>query len=118
MKTALTCLALDIVIVHWRPLTAPASQPFQAMNSEPDEGEAVSVTLVPAGYSSEQKGSQEIRPVSEVTVPDPVPSSETVRRMPGSLTSSKVAVTSLASDIVTSQAPLPEQAPPQLVNSE
>src|SRR4249919_1286498 len=103
MKTAPTCLALDIATVHWRPFTPPASQCFQAMNREPALGEAVRVTFVPSGYSSKQKGLQEIRPLSEVTVPGP--STETVRGMPASSGSaSKLAATpSSPLPIVTTQ---------------
>ena len=61
-KTAVTVFALSIVTVQWRPLTPPESQCFQAMKSEPGEGVAVSVTLVPCGKLSSQKGVQLIRP--------------------------------------------------------
>ena len=90
--------------------------PDQPEKTEPAFAVAVSVTVVPLLYGSEQSAPQLIPAGLLVTVPDPVPSLVTDKV---NCCGAKVAVTVLATFIFTTQLPVPEHPPPdQPVNVE
>jgi len=83
--------------------------PLQPLKVEPAAGAAVSVTAVPLGKLAEQVAPQ-VMPAGElVTVPLPVPALLTVRVK---VCGVKVAVTVVAPETVTVQAPVPVHPPP------
>src|SRR5207249_577708 len=83
--------------------------PLQPVKVEPAAGVAVSVTAVPLEKLAEQVAPQLIPAGELVTVPLPVPALLTVSAKLGRL---KVAVTVVAAESVTVQAPVPEHPPP------
>src|SRR5207244_11658166 len=87
------------------PLHPPPLQPVKA---EPAAGLAVRVTAVPLAKLAEQVATQVIPAGLLVTVPLPVPALLTVRAKVGA----KVAVTAVAAETVTAQAPAPLHPPP------
>ena len=112
VKFAVTVWSAFIVTVHAPvPLQPP---PLQPVNVEPPVEAAVRATVLPIGKSEAQTVPQEIPLGLLVTVPVPVPDLLTVNRFVG--IALNVADTPAVS--VTVQAPLPEQAPPQLTNDE
>jgi len=106
VKVAVTVVAAESVTVQ-----APGPEqppPLQPLKVEPAAGAAVSVTAVPLAKLAAQVTPQ-VMPVGLlVTLPAPVPALETVSVKVGV----KVAVTVVAAEIVTVQAPGPEQPPP------
>src|SRR5207253_2969690 len=83
--------------------------PVQPVKVEPAAGVAVSVTTVPLAKLAEQVAPQLMPAGALVTVPLPVPAGVTVRMK---VCRVKVAVTVVAAERVTVQAPVPEQLPP------
>src|SRR5439155_1548832 len=83
--------------------------PLQPVKVEPAAGVAVSVTAVPLEKLAEQVAPQLIPAGELVTVPLPVPALLTVSAKLGRL---KVAVTVVAAESVSTQAPVPEHPPP------
>src|SRR5213076_214342 len=81
----------------------------QPLKVEPPAGAAVSVTAVPLVKLAEQVAPQLMPAGALVTVPLPVPAGVTVRVK---VCTVKVAVTVVAAERVTVQAPVPEQLPP------
>ena len=77
LKVAVTVVAAVTVTTQVPvPVQPPPDQPA---NAEPAAGDAVSVTMVPDGYGSEQSAPQLMPPGADVTVPMPVPASATAR---------------------------------------
>src|SRR5207249_698877 len=107
LKVAVTVVAAGRVITHDPVPVHPP--PLQPLKVEPAAGVAVSVTAVPLGKLAEQVAPQVIPTGELVTVPLPVPALLTVSAEVGRL---KVAVTVVAAETVTVQAPVPEQPPP------
>jgi len=107
VKVAVTVVAALKVTVQ-----APVPEqppPLQPPKVEPAAGAAVSVTAVPLGKLATHVAPQ-VMPTGElVTVPLPVPALLTVSAKLGRL---KVAVTVVAAESVTTQAPVPVQPPP------
>jgi hypothetical protein len=89
----------------------PLQPPDQPPNDEPAVGDAVSVTFVPLAKLFEHAPGQLIAP-SPITVPDPLPASETVRVSDARGIAVNVAVTFLAELIATVQLPVPLHPPP------
>jgi len=92
--------------------------PVHPLNATPVLGLALSTTVVPVGKSNEHvdPAPQLIPAGDDVTVPLPgSPSTETVSWVV--VTAVNVAVTLLAASIVTTQLPVPVQAPLQPVNA-
>ena len=114
MKFAVTVWSAFIVTVHAPvPLQPP---PLQPVNVEPPVEAAVRATVLPIGKSAAQTVPQEMPLGLLVTVPVPLP-------VPDLLTVNWfVGIALNVADTlalpVTVQAPLPEQAPPQLTNDE
>ncbi len=107
MKVAVTVVAaLRVTVQVPVPLQPP---PFQPVKVEPAAGVAVSVTAVPLEKLAEQVAPQVIPAGALVTVPLPVPAGVTVR---ANVCRVKVAVTVVAAESVTTQAPVPEHPPP------
>ena len=106
MKVAVTVVAAETVTTHDPVPEHPP--PFQPVKVEPAADVAMSVTAVPPGKLAAQVVPQLIPVGLLVTVPTPVPASETVSTESGS----KVAVTVVAAESVSVQAPVPEQPPP------
>src|SRR5207244_814751 len=107
LKVAVTVVAAETVTVQ-----APVPEqppPVQPVKVEPAAGVAVSVTAVPLAKLAEQVAPQLIPTGELVTVPLPVPALLAVSAKLGRL---KVAVTVVAAETVTVQAPGPEQPPP------
>jgi hypothetical protein len=75
-NVAVAALFALIVSVH---VPVPLQSPLQPLNLEPEAGVAVSVTLVPSPYESEQVAPQLIAPGELVTVPEPAPAFVTVK---------------------------------------
>ena len=101
-------------IVNWH-VPVPPHAPLHPANVEPVPGVGVSVTTVPLLKFAEHVLGQEI-PLGElVTVPVPVPAVVTVI---GKVEMLNVAVTDSAEVIVTTQLPVPLQAPLQPANTE
>src|SRR6266850_2411787 len=96
-KVAVTSLDAFMVTVHVVPDTV--SQPFHPANVDPLAALAVSVTLVPVAYGSEQSPPQLMPGGFELTLPVPAPAWAT-DRVGGE---SKVAVTVLDAFMVTVQ---------------
>jgi hypothetical protein len=86
------------------PVQPPPDQPA---NDEPVDGDAVSVTPVPAGYTSVQSAPQLIPAGVLVIVPVPVPFFITVK-----VAWLNVATTETAAFTVTTHAPVPLHPPP------
>jgi hypothetical protein len=103
-KVAVTLIAPPIVTTH---TPVPVQPPLQPVKVEPAAGVAVSVIVVPAVYEAEQALPQ-LMPAG-VLVMLPLP---TRVRLKGKVRGVNVAVTVVAADIVTVQAPVPEQPPP------
>ncbi|NKE70328.1 hypothetical protein MNODULE_06195 [Nitrospiraceae bacterium HYJII51-Mn-bac16s-1-B09] len=112
LKVAVTDFAALIVTVQEVP--AALSQPDQPAKIELAEGAAVSVIDVPLLKDAEQVAPQLIPAGLLVTVPVPDPFLATVRVK---LFSVNVAVTDLAASMVTTQGPVPVQAPDHPVKS-
>src|SRR6266545_1229276 len=93
----------------------PLQAPPQPLKLEPVAAVAVSVTTVPCTNCAEHVAPQLIPTGELVTVPEPAPAFVTVSVW---LTSAKVAVTARSWSIVTVQAPVPLQAPPQPLKLE
>src|SRR2546425_3051478 len=89
--------------------------PLQPLKVEPAAGAAVSVTAVPLAKLAAQVAPQVMPAGLLVTVPAPVPALETVSVK---VCRVKVAVTVVAAESVTVQAPVPEQPPLQPVKIE
>src|SRR5438309_1341194 len=107
LKVAVTVVAAETVTVQ-----APVPEqppPLQPVKVEPAADAAVSVTAVPLAKLAEQVAPQVIPAGELVTVPLPVPALLTVSAKLGRL---KVAVTVVAAETVTVQAPVPEHPPP------
>src|SRR5436190_736268 len=107
LKVAVTVVAAESVTVQ-----APVPEqppPVQPVKVEPAAAVAVSVTAVPLAKLAEQVAPQLIPAGELVTVPLPVPALETVRVK---VCGVKVAVTVVAAEHLTVQAPVPEQPPP------
>jgi len=103
---AVTVVEALRVTVH---VPMPAQPPpLQPPKVEPAAGAAVSVTAVPLAKLAAQVGPQLMPAGLLVTVPAPAPALETVSMRAGV----KVAVTVVAAESVTVQAPVPEQPPP------
>src|SRR5204863_412582 len=83
--------------------------PLQPLKVEPAAGVAVSVTAVPLAKLAVHVAPQVIPTGELVTVPLPVPALLTVSAKLGRL---KVAVTVVAAESVSTQAPVPEQPAP------
>ena len=110
---AVTELAAFNVTMH---APAPVHAPLQPVKVAPAAGVAVSVTAAPLLNDAEQVVPQLIPAGALVTVPDPAPARLTVSAKDCRL---KLAVTDVATLIVTVQVPVPEQPPPlQPVNVE
>jgi len=107
VKVAVTVVAAETVTTHDPVPEHPP--PLQPLKVEPAAGVAVSVTAVPLGKLAEQVAPQVIPTGELVTVPLPVPALLTVSAKVGRL---KVAVTVVAAETVTVQAPVPEHPPP------
>src|SRR5438552_4662390 len=105
VKVAVTVVAAETVTTH---VPVP-EHPLQPVKVEPAAGVAVSVTAVPLEKLAEQVAPQLIPAGELVTVPLPVPALLTVSAKLGRL---KVAVTVVAAESVTVQAPVPEHPPP------
>jgi len=105
VKVAVTDSAAVMVTVQ---APVPVQAPLQPIKVEPVAAAAVKVTEVPSHMVSEQSEPQSI-PVPD-TVPVPVPDLVTVRSC---FCRAKSAVTDFAASMVTVQAPVPVQAPPQ-----
>jgi hypothetical protein len=102
-----TLLAASVVTTQ---LPVPVQAPDQPVKVELPVGAAVNVTVDPMLNEKEQVAPQLIPEGSEVTVP--VPSLTTER---AKVLRVKPAVTDLAASIVTTQLPVPPQAPDQPV---
>src|SRR2546425_9172132 len=98
--------ALRVTVQVPVPLHPP---PLQPVKVEPAASAAVSVTAVPLVKLAEQVAPQVIPAGALVTVPLPVPAGVTVR---ANVCRVKVAVTVVAAESVTTQAPVPEHPPP------
>src|SRR5437899_921839 len=107
VKVAVTVVAAETVTTHDPVPEHPP--PFQSVKVEPAAGVAVNVTAVPLAKLAEQVAPQLIPAGELVTVPLPVPALLTVSARLGRL---KVAVTVVAAETVTVQAPVPEHPPP------
>ena len=112
MKVAVTVVAAESVTVRAPVPVQPP--PLQPPKVEPAAGAAVSVTAVPFVKLAAQVGPQVMPAGLLVTVPAPAPALETVSTRAGV----KVAVTVVAAESVTVQAPVPEQPPLQPVKVE
>jgi len=107
VKVAVTVVAaLRVTVQVPVPLHPP---PLQPVKVEPAASAAVSVTAVPLVKLAEQVAPQVIPAGALVTVPLPVPAGVTVR---ANVCRVKVAVTVVAAESVTTQAPVPEHPPP------
>jgi len=107
VKVAVTVVAAESVTVQ-----APVPEhppPLQPVKVEPAAGAAVSVTAVPLAKLAVHVAPQVIPTGELVTVPLPVPALLTVSAKLGRL---KVAVTVVAAESVSTQAPVPEHPPP------
>ncbi len=111
-KVAVTALAPVIVTVQLPVPEQPS--PAQPEKREPADGVAARVTVCPVANDASQVLPQLMPAGVETTVPVPVPSFVTVSVGP----SVNVAVTDFAASIVTSQGPVPVQAPDQPAKSE
>ena len=100
-------LALTFRIHAAVPLQLP---PLQPVNVEPDAGVAVSVTLVPGVYASEQSEEQLMPAGLLVTVP--LPTRLTVSVTGGLVVVANVAVIEVFAVILRMQLPVPLQPPP------
>jgi hypothetical protein len=92
--------------------------PLQPTNREPVDGTAERITLWPPAKVADWPGHEALQSMPAgllVTAPPPEPD---FVRLRGKLPRLKVAVTDLAESIVTEQAPVPEQAPPQPAKTE
>jgi len=106
VKVAVTVVAAEIVTVQ---LPVPEQPPpVQPVKVEPAAGAAVSVMAAPLAKLAEQVAPQVIPAGLLVTVPVPAPAGVTVNTKVGA----KVAVTVVAAEIVTVQAPVPVHPPP------
>ena len=76
LKLAVTALAAFMVTVQVE--AVPLQAPPHPVKPEPPEAVAVSVTVLPAGYSCEQSDPQAMPAGLLVTVPDPLPALVTV----------------------------------------
>ena len=114
LKFALTDFAASMVTLH---APVPLQAPLQPAKVEPESGVAVKLTTVPLAKFAEHVVPQEIPDGVLVTVPVPAPLLATVRvKGPGFAV--KFALTDFAASMVTLQAPVPLQAPPQPANVE
>jgi hypothetical protein len=114
LKFALTDFAASMVTLQ---APVPLQAPLQPARVEPESGAAVKLTTVPLAKLAEHVAPQEIPEGVLVTVPVPVPFLVTVRvKGPGFAV--KFALTDFAASMVTLQAPVPLQAPPQPANVE
>ena len=112
VKFAVTVWSAFITTIHAPvPLQPP---PLQPVNVEPPVEAAVRVTVLPLGKFAAQVAPQEMPLGLLVTVPVPVPDLLAANWCVGTVLN--IADTLALS--VTVQAPLPEQAPPQLTNDE
>ena len=110
-KVAVTVVAELTVTVH---VPVPVQAPPQPLNTDPAAAAAVRVTLVPETKVAEHVAPQLIPAGELVTVPVPLPCSETVSASCGA----KVAVTFCAELMVTLHAPVPVHAPLQPVKTD
>ena len=114
MKVAVTVVAAESVTTQVPVPEQPP--PLQPVKVEPAAGVAVNVTAVPLAKLAEQVAPQLIPTGALVTVPLPVPALLTVSV---NVWSVNVAVTVVAAESVTVQAPVPEHPPPlQLLKVE
>src|SRR5438552_1416454 len=114
VKVAVTVVAAETVTTQVPVPEQPP--PLQPVKVEPAAGVAVSVTAVPLEKLAEQVAPQVIPAGALVTVPLPVPALLTVSV---NVWSVNVAVTVVAAERVTVQAPVPEHPPPlQLLKVE
>jgi hypothetical protein len=117
---AIGAVRLNVAVTAAGEVTVPAQAavppqaPDQPAKTEPGAGVSVSETIVPDGKSVVHVAPQLIPAGVLVTVPEPVPASETVTGTCGGMTA-KVAVTNCGPSIVRTQVALPEQAPVQPV---
>src|SRR3989449_785364 len=107
VKGGVTVAAAETVTVQVPVPEQPP--PLQPVKVEPAAGAAVSVTAVPLVKLAEQVAPQVIPAGALVTVPLPVPAGVTVRVK---VCGEKVAVTVVAAETVTVQAPVPVHPPP------
>jgi hypothetical protein len=107
LKVAVTEVAALTVTAH---VPVPEQAPLQPAKEEPAAGEAVSVIAVPGVTDCEQVAPQLMPAGLLVTVPEPAPALVTDRVTGSRL---NVAVTEVAALTVTTQVPVPEQAPLQ-----
>ena len=84
----------------------------QPKNTDPEDGVAVNVTIVPILYEAEQVVPQSIPAGLDVTVPVPVPNPTLETAKSNTLDLVKVAVTVSSASTVTLQAPVPKQPAP------
>jgi hypothetical protein len=112
LKFAVAFLAEDMATVQ-APVPALAQSPLQPTNIDPGLAEAVSSTAVPLANEAEHVAPQLMPAGEEVTAPLPVPERATVSVCALGPWAWKLAVTLRDADIVTVQAPVPEQSPPQ-----
>ena len=115
LNSAVTSFAV-LIVTSQTPV--PVQAPLHSTNSEPGSALWESVTLVPSANLASQVAPQSTPAGVEVTLPVPVPTFLTLRAKSTTGLRSNLAVTSLAADIVTSQTPVPVQAPLHSTNSE
>src|SRR5262249_33323674 len=111
-NVAVTVRAALIVTVQ---PSLPVQAPVQLVKAEPAAGVAVKVTMVLLLNENEHVPPQLIPAGALVTAPPPPPTLFTVRTKVGTV---KLAVTVLPALIVTTQDPVPAQAPLQPVKME
>jgi hypothetical protein len=112
LNVAVTLVKAFSVTVH---VPVPEHAPLQPAKLVPMSGVAVSVTVVPLGKLQLHVAPQEMPDGELVTVPVPAPDLLTDKICVGPVND---AVTFLAVSMVTTQFPVPEQAPLQPVNVE
>jgi hypothetical protein len=113
-KSALTVRAALMLTVQVPVPEQPP--PLQPVNVAVEEGMAVKVTSVPLLNDAEQVAPQSMPAGELVTVPGPKPDRSAVStKLEAEVFRVKLALTDFAALIVTVQAPVPEQLPPQPV---
>jgi hypothetical protein len=110
---AVTFRAVVMETVH---VLVPRHAPVQPTNRDPGEGVAVSLTVVLSAYVAEQVLPQLMPPTFVVTVPEPEPDFDTLRRYVG-MTSNR-AVTFRAVVMETVHVLVPRHAPVQPTNRD
>jgi hypothetical protein len=113
-NVAFTSVATLTVTAH---APVPEQPPVQPVKIEPESAAAVRVIAVPEVTACEQVAPQLIPAGAPMTVPEPVPSfvTDSIMRLAFVL---NVAVTEVAALTVTTQLPVPEQAPLQPAKDE